>query len=193
MISALPSAPLGSVTHWQDYQPSTFRNAASAILCRNTAPLVSFAFQLLARGVPCHIVGKEIEIGLLKIVDRGVASSLKEAEALKRRGKRQQAANLLDKIDAVTIIGRGLDKEQTKAKITKLFESGSSITLSTVHKSKGLEWPIVFLLDWHLLPSPYAEAEWEKVQERNLQYVAVTRAKLDLVFIRSGCWAKLPN
>lgn len=188
MISALPAAPPGSVIHFLSYQPSAFLDSASAILCRNTAPLVSFAFQLLARGVPCHIVGKEIEVGLLKIVDRGVASSLKEAEALKRRGKRQQAANLLDKIDAVTVIGRGLDKEQTKAKITKLFESGSGITLSTIHRSKGLEWESVFILDWNLLPSPYAEQEWEQRQEKNLQYVAVTRAKLNLIFIKSNNW-----
>lgn len=192
MISALPTAPPGSVTHWQDYQPSAFRDATSAILCRNTAPLVSFAFQLLARGVPCHIVGKEIEIGLLKLVDKRGSTIDNEIIALRRRGKRQQAANLQDKWDAIRAIastqGNTWNSARIKAAITKLFASGSGITLSTIHKSKGLEWSTVFLLDWYLLPSPYAEAEWEKVQERNLQYVAVTRAKLDLVFIRSGCW-----
>lgn len=191
MISSLPTAPIGSVDHWQDYSPSAFQDGDdAALLCRNTAPLVSFAFQLLARGVACHIVGKEIEVGLQKIVTQDPEKVQREIQALHRRGKRQQAANLQDKLDAVTIIRRGLTTEAAKDKIAALFANGPGLTLSTIHKSKGLEWTTVFLLDFHLLPSPYAEQEWEKRQEKNLQYVAVTRAKLNLIYLKSGCWRK---
>jgi superfamily I DNA/RNA helicase len=33
------------------------------------------------------------------------------------------------------------------------------INLSTIHKSKGLQAERVFILNWHLLPSEYAESE----------------------------------
>jgi superfamily I DNA/RNA helicase len=56
------------------------------------------------------------------------------------------------------------------------------LTFSTVHKSKGLEWPTVFLLGRNLwMPSPMAEQPWELEQEKNLIYVAITRAMLHLV------------
>ena len=67
-------------------------------------------------------------------------------------------------------------------------ESRGRVTLSTIHKVKGLEFPTVFLLDWHLLPSRFAKAAWQRTQEKNLQYVAITRAMERLVYINSGCW-----
>jgi superfamily I DNA/RNA helicase len=34
------------------------------------------------------------------------------------------------------------------------------------------------------VPHPRAEKDWEKEQERNLEFVALTRAKQDLFFAR---------
>lgn len=62
MILSHPNAPLGSVDSLDWYVAADFPPTA-AILCRNTAPLVSFAFDLLRRSVPCHIVGKDIQVG----------------------------------------------------------------------------------------------------------------------------------
>jgi superfamily I DNA/RNA helicase len=56
--------------------------------------------------------------------------------------------------------------------------------LATVHKSKGREWPRVFILGRSkFMPSKWAVKKWEMEQEDNLQYVAVTRAKETLVEI----------
>ena len=41
-----------------------------AILCRNTKPLVKIAFNLIKRGIPCHVEGRDIGAGLIKLVDR---------------------------------------------------------------------------------------------------------------------------
>ena len=58
------------------------------------------------------------------------------------------------------------------------------IILATIHKSKGLEWDKVLLYGAEeLIPSKYAVQEWQKEQERNLDYVARTRARKDLVFV----------
>lgn len=58
-------------------------------------------------------------------------------------------------------------------------ESGNKITLMTVHSSKGLEFPYVFIagLEENLFPSGGSMAsEHEIEEERRLFYVAVTRA-----------------
>ena len=58
------------------------------------------------------------------------------------------------------------------------------VTLCTVHRSKGREYPRVFLLHHHkLFPSPWAKQDWEKAQESNLEYVAITRAQNTLVYV----------
>lgn len=188
MILPRPDASLGSVTTLEAYSPSDF-DPTSAVLCRNTSPLVTFAFELLAKGVACHVVGKEIQIGLERLVGVSNTKITDDINKLKRKGKKEQAASLEDRWTAVNVISRGCNSDaEVKAKIASLFASGSGVTLSTIHKAKGLEWTTVFLLDWNLLPSRYAETPAAKTQERNLQYVAVTRAKLDLRFIESGCW-----
>jgi superfamily I DNA/RNA helicase len=56
------------------------------------------------------------------------------------------------------------------------------LTLMTAHRSKGLEWNRVFILGRAtLMPSPYAKKAWEQQQESNIEYVAITRAKAELI------------
>ncbi len=60
------------------------------------------------------------------------------------------------------------------------------VRLSTIHQAKGLEWPVVFLL-WvneGMFPSArvVADSPEAEAEERRLFYVAVTRAKDELVF-----------
>ena len=59
-----------------------------------------------------------------------------------------------------------------------------TLTLSTIHSAKGLEWKVVFLiwvLDGKLPMARAAENEEEMEEERRLLYVAATRAKDTLV------------
>jgi superfamily I DNA/RNA helicase len=57
------------------------------------------------------------------------------------------------------------------------------VRLMTLHKSKGLEFPVVFLcnLDDSVMPSPKTVAEGRIEEERRLFYVGMTRAKKRLV------------
>lgn len=56
---------------------------------------------------------------------------------------------------------------------------GKGVTLSTMHRSKGLEWPAVFIIGANegIVPSPRSASGDEVEEERRLFYVAVTRAK----------------
>jgi DNA helicase-2/ATP-dependent DNA helicase PcrA len=59
-------------------------------------------------------------------------------------------------------------------------EEEDTLTLSTIHSAKGLEWKAVFILwvlDGKLPLSRAAEDEEEMEEERRLLYVAATRAK----------------
>jgi DNA helicase-2/ATP-dependent DNA helicase PcrA len=61
-----------------------------------------------------------------------------------------------------------------------------SLTLSTIHSAKGLEWSVVIVI-WACegrIPSPMSlDAPDELEEERRLVYVAATRAKHRLVFV----------
>lgn len=63
-------------------------------------------------------------------------------------------------------------------------EQEDKLLLSTVHQAKGLEWPVVFII-WAsegMFPSSRSMGEQEDdAEERRLFYVAVTRAKDELV------------
>jgi DNA helicase II / ATP-dependent DNA helicase PcrA len=56
------------------------------------------------------------------------------------------------------------------------------VTLSTLHKAKGLEWDAVFLvaLTEGSLPSAYAKTAEQLSEERRLFYVGITRARRHL-------------
>ena len=71
-----------------------------------------------------------------------------------------------------------------KVKIKTIFtDEIEGICLSTVHKIKGLEANRVFIVRPDLLPLPNVRS-WQAIQEKNLEYVAITRAKLELIYDR---------
>jgi DNA helicase-2/ATP-dependent DNA helicase PcrA len=178
-----------------------------AILCRKTKPLVETAYSLIRNKIACHVEGKDIGLGLLKLVNRYQAKSLdqlrdkldtyaeRECEKLKAKGKETQAEALMDRVETVKVIADGAKTvAELRQRISDMFydsDSGEkeakqkpSLTLSTCHKAKGREWPRVFVLGRNVwMPSPWARSEWSKVQELNLIYVAYTRAQQELVLI----------
>ncbi len=65
-------------------------------------------------------------------------------------------------------------------------EKDNPIRLSTIHRAKGLEENRVFIIDYDKMPYDRPGfQEWEKLQEVNLKYVAVTRAKEALFLVEA--------
>jgi DNA helicase-2/ATP-dependent DNA helicase PcrA len=70
---------------------------------------------------------------------------------------------------------------------TYVSASSNSVKLATIHRAKGLENDRVFILSYDELPLQHLEQKaWERVQELNLKYVAVTRAKQELFLVRAA-------
>lgn len=67
----------------------------------------------------------------------------------------------------------------TRLKNTLSYPGDEAIIISSIHRAKGLENDRVFILEYNKLPFK-RELEWERIQERNLHYVAVTRPKEEL-------------
>ena len=69
-------------------------------------------------------------------------------------------------------------------RINGLFsdEAGSGVTCGTVHKMKGLEADKVWVIKPEVIPHPRAKG-WQLEQEWNILYVAVTRARRELVVV----------
>jgi len=177
-----------------------------AILCRNTAPLVQTAYMLLSKGVACRVEGKEIGEGLIKLARRWKLKTLdqlldklqeyEERETAKFMSKNQEdkIERLTDQLDCLrVIINRQLmlkkyTIDEMCEDITKMFGNTKEgtppevLVLSTVHKSKGREWKRVYILGrQRFMPSPYAKKDWQLEQEKNLEYVAITRAIEEMI------------
>ncbi|KAI9173036.1 ATP-dependent DNA helicase srs2 [Blastocladiella emersonii ATCC 22665] len=53
----------------------------------------------------------------------------------------------------------------------------SKVVISTLHASKGLEWPVVFVCGTDMMPHPLSKTDAERAEERRLLYVGMTRAQ----------------
>ena len=110
-------------------------------------------------------------------------SNVSKEDAINSR----QFQDKLDMINAIWAMANGINSvDELLGKIDVVFPKKvqkEGIKLSTIHKSKGLECENVYIACKSLMPSKNATTKWEKRQERNLMYVAYTRAKNKLGFL----------
>jgi superfamily I DNA/RNA helicase len=177
-----------------------------AILCRNTAPLVQTAYSLIAKGIACRVEGREIGNGLIKLARRWKIKTLdkllnkledhlaRQTAKFMSKGQEERIQAIADQVECLRVVINRclLAKKNTVDDLVRDIENmfGNTpdgqqpavLTLSTVHKSKGREWKRVFLLGRaKYMPSPYAKKDWQLEQEKNLEYVAITRAMSELI------------
>lgn len=203
-LTAHETAPEGKVSEidMDGFLSLADMGAGDAVLCRNTKPLVALAFALIRRRIPCRVEGRDLAARLKSFVKRWKTREIeafveklndhleRETTKLLAKGKEAQLQALEDCIETLKVVAaQCLEEGQTKMPallqyLEDLF--GDDVTdvlvLSTIHKSKGREWPRVFWLDRAgTCPSRWARKEWQQGQEVNLQYVAATRAQSILI------------
>jgi len=177
-----------------------------AVLCRFNAPVIEYAFQLIAAGVPAKVEGRDIGAGLKSLARQWKTvttydelgarlDAYCEKQVAKYLAKEQKARAeaVKDKVRCLQIlISRAMAENPTPVsaveavcnQIDAIFGEnvgGDVVLLSSIHKAKGREWNRVFWLTTG--PSKFARKDWEQQQEANLCYVAATRAKQSLYLI----------
>lgn len=190
------------------------------VLCRNNAPLMQVYVDFIKQGKKCFIRGKDIGLNLKNMVKRtgidvlnknlqedGVFIRLYDAlfdiinDIIGKYNVTYHDAvesaivsNRLDMIKALEILSDDINTaDELIEKINNIFSDRKKggISLSTIHKAKGLEAENVYIACRHLMPSNRAKKDWEIRQEYNLMYVAYTRAKNILGFIDDTAFSDL--
>jgi DNA helicase-2/ATP-dependent DNA helicase PcrA len=180
------------------------------VLCRNTFPIVALCVKLLGEGKRAYVIGSDIGLSLKTMIvgcqrkteeynminvlsrlyhekDKMVKKNMETLLMSENEAKVDPKVILYnEKIMVIeTLTKNETDPDVVIEKIIKLFSDSQKvgICLSNIHKSKGLESDRVFIVHRELMPSKYAQLDWELEQERNLKYVAYTRAKTKLLFV----------
>lgn len=177
------------------------------VLCRVTSPLVSLCMSYIAHGVKAYVKGRDIGENLINLIKktncvrmedcmqrlnrefgRIIGKVVAKTHCSEEEAKKSEVYNAYeDKINAIEIIGDGLEKcADVIQRIESIFrdDQKSGICLSTIHKSKGLESDRVFIVrEDKMLLKHCMRVPWMAEQEYNLVYVAYTRAKHFLGFI----------
>lgn len=178
------------------------------ILCRVSAPLVKLCMQYIGRGVKAYVKGRDIGTNLINMIKKTNRKQIKDVmERLERELSRiigkvvakqgcteaeakehEMYKNYEDKLKAIEVLSEGLvTSQEVIDRIDMIFsdDNKNGICLSTIHKSKGLESDRVFIICEDKLYLKYCmTVPWMAEQERNLVYVAYTRAKHFLGFIQ---------
>ena len=207
-IIAHDGAIAGTITDANKMSKSLFK-PNDMVLCRTTAPLVGVCMNLIQNGITAIVKGKDIADGLINLVERANTNSIEDVLDYLNEEKRKLIATIMKErscdaksameamkyktlddrckcIENICLYSLKNTKE-LKSYINKIFSDKNiknAVVLSTAHKSKGLENDRVLLLLPEKMPLKWrGQRDWQYTQELNLKYVALTRAKKELVFV----------
>ena len=186
------------------------------VLCRTTAPLVELhlnylrcnkksfirgsenikeRFETLIKDSQCILVDKNCVTSdglvpklyeqLFIKIDKLMAMGLNENDAVTH----PSVLELYDDIEAICVLSEGISTvDELLDKINTIFmgDEKDAIVLSTIHKAKGLEADNIYIYYPSLMPLKLAIKDWEIKTENNLIYVAYTRAKKTLNFMKEN-------
>jgi superfamily I DNA/RNA helicase len=187
---AAPGARDGRVSRLDPHSMEKMAAPGDFVLSRTNAPLVSLCMAFIRQGRRAMIQGRDVGATLGAFVKKSQKRTVPELRAwvdawreseckrLSESGKDTQAAE--DKADTLLALSEdAATVADVLSAIEKLFsdaDPAGKIILSTTHKAKGLERDRVFLLTDTYRKRP-------SVEEDNLYYVAVTRAREELYLV----------
>lgn len=170
-FSVPPTAPDGQVTNLYEIP------LRGTLLCRYNAPLLREAFRCLRQQRAVNYLGRDFLSGIKALhAKHPTPTSLdqwrkKKLEESKTDGARKRAEDqyqsLMTLHDAAT--SQRTTVEAVIKQLLSQVSTPSAVTLSTIHKAKGLEWKEVTFINY--------QDEVDGGQERNINYVGVTRAQ----------------
>lgn len=179
----------------QEAQPGDF------VISRKNAPLVRTCLSILRVGKRAKIEGRDLGKHLLAIVRKIKAKSVpdflkrleiwearevKRLESVKPEIAERKGAEISDTAETLRVLADGVTGlRELEGRIEDLFADdvaagrGSLVVCSTIHRVKGLEAKRAFILRGTLASGKRAGNK----EEQNCEYVAITRAKEELVWV----------
>jgi hypothetical protein len=146
--------------------------------------------------------GYVVRDGLMTRLSQYVTIQTKKLEA---EGYEKSLEELLQKVECLEVIAQKVRDNKVSsviAEIDTLFTDepdANAISLSTIHRAKGLEFDVVFCLRPDLLPHPLdkpnPDGSWSDDQqsEQNAQYVCVTRARNRFYYVSDWPFGRNPG
>lgn len=182
------------------------------VLSRKTAPLVSLCIKLISKGIAATVKGKSIgeqlkgtlkEIAKIPLFEYANFNSsvniYRDSKKQRYKGldnEEQLIVSLNDKLSALIAIYRSQPQANSISDLenyidTLFSDEHSPIILSTCHRAKGLEGDRIFIIKPEDMPMRWRNQQsWQKQQEDNLLYVALTRSKSELYIVGNPKWFK---
>jgi superfamily I DNA/RNA helicase len=198
--TAAPTAPEGIVRGASYEEMVEKAEAGDFVLSRKNAPLTKVCLKFIRMGRRAMIEGRDIGTGLIALMKKVKGKSVNDFLTRLEKWETKQVAKLQaagksgaeKKIEFVTDQAETLRALADAAKslpdiekrIKDMFqETGGGkhdyVVCSSVHKSKGLERNRV----WGLVETLYPGGRKDAIEEQNIEYVMVTRAKNEFVSV----------
>lgn len=211
-ITARVDAPEGKVDKISPKEMLQFVKAGDAILSRTNAPLIRIFFRLAKQGVKVRMLGRDFAASIgtrVKawqkkakkagtkftcddLLDKNSEWLDEQVKYLKK--KKMSIDRAVDEADTISSLCEDLDVslgseasvKEVIERINTIFSADeepggtdgkSCVTLSSTHKFKGLERDRIFLLWDTYRPN-------DNEEENNVAYVAVSRAKSYLAYVK---------
>lgn len=178
--------------------------ACDLVICRKNDSLIKTCLKMLGQGKKAFIRGRNIQVQLSNLLERitppncslgEIENNLDfyyqvEKDKLTKKDNKSSIDLLNEKVNSLKaclkcFLPISNSIEELNSFINELFEDKeNSVVLSTIHRAKGDEADVVWLLDSKILPFfKFCKVDWEYNQEINILYVALTRAKQCLYLV----------
>ncbi|HLR47138.1 MAG TPA: UvrD-helicase domain-containing protein, partial [Deinococcales bacterium] len=200
------TAPGGRVVVLAERELPAWVRAGDLIICRLNAPLVGLCLRLLTRGHRAFVKGVDLQARLQALAGRVFRHGFRQPQQQLRKFLAAELARFGE--DGAPAAGAAADRLRDecaclqhfltagagcpdRAALSALIEAAfagdeRSVVLSSIHRAKGMEADRVVLLQPELLPAPYARSGSALEAEACVQFVALTRARRELVFTEPG-------
>jgi superfamily I DNA/RNA helicase len=212
-FQSLPDAPMGEVVYTSTEDMYANIAIGDMVLCRTNAPLMGVLLNLIQKKIAVRVLGNDLASQFLKILNRvegmrGFSYShitdfinMDLMVRLSKTKDKRRAQSLADLYGGLSMLVESAPNMFTlKAKIKDYLgvkedqDGANAVTLASAHRSKGLQANRVFIIKPHLMPLLYdGITDEELTQERNLKYVAETRAISMLVIVDDGATSDIPT
>ena len=203
-----PNANTGSIIRIDDTNLCNKVKPNDFIIGRKNQQLISVSLDLVRKGIKIYLSDKELVTKIIKTIKSTKQSTVDELlrhckdtvdHYSKLKDSEKQKFNLEDILLITTLIDNFyrdhpddmqdvVDIKELTSYIQNMINVDNPdgcVRIMSIHKSKGLEAENVFVLNEGRVFTELARSKDMLQQERNLSYVALTRAKENLYLVRS--------